>query len=221
LRTLGVGSVYWPGLRDGDWYSMTSKSGGGAAITPSLRNASGLSRVRYAWGVDSGGGTDVKICNAATGVAWTGWAGPPTAPTSGDGRPPTAPTSSGSSRTPATMSASGIGRRASIWMAARATALTPLSTPTAAAPTSSGRSSPLDRGEAGLPLELQRPRPAPCRTTHLHGYSISSWAWPQFLDGARLRRWLGRPVAFISSFAHYAGVLRVVAWAETFWSMSG
>ena len=32
LRTLGMGSVYWPGLRDGDWYSMTTKTGSGAGI---------------------------------------------------------------------------------------------------------------------------------------------------------------------------------------------
>jgi hypothetical protein len=50
LRTLGVGSVYWPGLRDGDWYSMTTKSGNGSGITLSLVNQSGLDRLHYAWG---------------------------------------------------------------------------------------------------------------------------------------------------------------------------
>ena len=50
LRTLGVGSVYWPGLRDGDWYSMTKKSGSGSGITLSLVNQSGLDRLHYAWG---------------------------------------------------------------------------------------------------------------------------------------------------------------------------
>src|SRR2546423_5439478 len=56
LRTLGVGSVYWPGLRDGDWYSLTSKTGTGASIALKLVNASGLDRLQYAWGIGNGGG---------------------------------------------------------------------------------------------------------------------------------------------------------------------
>jgi hypothetical protein len=63
LRSLGMGSVYWPGLRDGDWYSMTSRSG----TTLSLTNPSGLQRVRYAWGIGDGGSTAVEIRNIATG----------------------------------------------------------------------------------------------------------------------------------------------------------
>jgi hypothetical protein len=68
LRTLGVGSVYWPGLRDGDWYSLAKKAGSGASITLSLVNQSGLTRLQYAWGVGTGGGTYVKIRDAATGL---------------------------------------------------------------------------------------------------------------------------------------------------------
>ncbi|MEU0535825.1 RICIN domain-containing protein [Amycolatopsis tolypomycina] len=68
MRSLGVGSVYWPGLRDGDWYSMTTKTGTGAGIKLSLSNPSGLARLRYAWGSGSGGGTYVRIVNAATGL---------------------------------------------------------------------------------------------------------------------------------------------------------
>ena len=68
LRSLGMGSVYWPGLRDGDWYSMTSKSGTGSGIKLSLVNASGLTRLQYAWGIGNGGGTYVRITNAATGL---------------------------------------------------------------------------------------------------------------------------------------------------------
>jgi len=67
LRSLGMGSVYWPGLRDGDWYSVTSKNGSGSAIRLSLVNASGLTRLQYAWGIGSGGGTYVRIRNATTG----------------------------------------------------------------------------------------------------------------------------------------------------------
>jgi hypothetical protein len=74
LRSLGVGSVYWPGLRDGDWYSMTSKTGTGAAIKLSLVNASGLARLQYAWGIGDGGGsgTYVQLRNAATGLCVDG-----------------------------------------------------------------------------------------------------------------------------------------------------
>lgn len=68
LRALGMGSVYWPGLRDGDWYSLTTKSGTGSAIQLSLVNPSGLTRLQYAWGIGSGGGTYVRIVNAATGL---------------------------------------------------------------------------------------------------------------------------------------------------------
>jgi hypothetical protein len=72
LRALGVGGVYWPGLRDGDWYSLTSRSGSGSGITLSLVNASGLTRLQYSWGVGSGGGTFVKICDAATHLCLDG-----------------------------------------------------------------------------------------------------------------------------------------------------
>jgi Ricin-type beta-trefoil lectin domain-like len=72
LRTLGVGSVYWPGLRDGDWYSLTSKSGSGSGISLSLVNSSGLTRLQYAWGIGSGGGTYVEIRNAATNLEFDG-----------------------------------------------------------------------------------------------------------------------------------------------------
>jgi hypothetical protein len=80
MRTLGVGSVYWPGLRDGDWYSMTSKTGSGANIQLSLVNASGLARLQYAWGVGDGtvggggGGTGTydQIKNAASGLCIDG-----------------------------------------------------------------------------------------------------------------------------------------------------
>ncbi|MEV6795035.1 ricin-type beta-trefoil lectin domain protein [Streptomyces sp. NPDC051320] len=68
LHNLGMGSVYWPGLRDGDWYSLTTRSGSGAGIKLSLVNTSGLTRLRYAWGIGNGGGTYVRITNAATGL---------------------------------------------------------------------------------------------------------------------------------------------------------
>lgn len=68
LRSLGVGSVYWPGLRDGDWYSLTTRTGTGASTQLTLTNPSGLTRLQYAWGSGTGGGTYVRIVNAATGL---------------------------------------------------------------------------------------------------------------------------------------------------------
>ncbi|AGL16296.1 RICIN domain-containing protein [Actinoplanes sp. N902-109] len=67
LRELGVGSVYWPGLRDGDWYSLTTRTGSGAGLNLTLTNPSGLNRLRYAWGLGTGGSTTVRIVNTATG----------------------------------------------------------------------------------------------------------------------------------------------------------
>jgi len=68
LRSLGMGRVYWPGLRDADWYSLTTKTGTGAGIKLTLTNPSGLTRLQYAWGIGNGGGTYVRIINAATGL---------------------------------------------------------------------------------------------------------------------------------------------------------
>jgi hypothetical protein len=67
LRELGVGGVYWPGLRDGDWYSLTRRSGSGANLTLTLTNPSGLNRLQYSWGIGTGGSTTVRIVNTATG----------------------------------------------------------------------------------------------------------------------------------------------------------
>jgi len=63
LRSLGMGSVYWPGLRDGDWYSLTTRSG----TTLSLTNQSGLQRLHHAWGLAENSTTTVRIRNIATG----------------------------------------------------------------------------------------------------------------------------------------------------------
>lgn len=68
LRSLGMGSVFWPGLRDGDWYSLTTKAGTGSGIKLSLVNPSGLTRLQYAWGAGNGGGAYVRIVNAGTGL---------------------------------------------------------------------------------------------------------------------------------------------------------
>ncbi|WP_142683289.1 RICIN domain-containing protein [Chitinophaga polysaccharea] len=43
----GIGCIYWPGLREGDSYSLLTLSG----TTVTTNNASGLSRLQYAWGL--------------------------------------------------------------------------------------------------------------------------------------------------------------------------
>jgi len=49
LHSWGMGSFYWPGLRDADWYSMTTRSGSGSNINLSIPNSSGLYWLQYAW----------------------------------------------------------------------------------------------------------------------------------------------------------------------------
>jgi endoglucanase len=49
LRSAGMGSCYWPGLRDGDGYSMTSLNTSGSTLTLSIVNMSGLDRLHWAW----------------------------------------------------------------------------------------------------------------------------------------------------------------------------
>jgi hypothetical protein len=49
LRDWKMGSFYWPGLRDGDWYSMTTKTGSGASIELTVPNKSGLDRLHLSW----------------------------------------------------------------------------------------------------------------------------------------------------------------------------
>jgi hypothetical protein len=56
FRSDGVASVYWPGLRDGDSYSIQTRSGSGTSITLSTTNSSGAQRIRYAWGENVSGG---------------------------------------------------------------------------------------------------------------------------------------------------------------------
>jgi ricin-type beta-trefoil lectin protein/cellulase (glycosyl hydrolase family 5) len=67
LRELGVGGVYWPGLRDGDWYSLTRRSGSGSTLNLTLTNPSGLNRLQYSWGIGTGGSTTVRLVDTATG----------------------------------------------------------------------------------------------------------------------------------------------------------
>lgn len=58
VRNLGMGAVYWPGIRNGDGYAMLQLGGSDANPTVTATNISGLSRLQYAWGIGTGG-TDV------------------------------------------------------------------------------------------------------------------------------------------------------------------
>lgn len=49
LNEWQMGSFYWPGLRDGDWYGITKREGEGANIKLSVTNQSGLDRIHRAW----------------------------------------------------------------------------------------------------------------------------------------------------------------------------
>ena len=51
FRNDQVASVYWPGLRDNDSYSLLRRGGSGNNITISTVNARGAFRVRYGWGL--------------------------------------------------------------------------------------------------------------------------------------------------------------------------
>lgn len=50
FRDHGVQSVYWPGLREGDWYSIQSLDASTMKMTTT--NTSGLSWIQYGWGID-------------------------------------------------------------------------------------------------------------------------------------------------------------------------
>lgn len=49
LRKWEMGSFYWVGLKEGDWYSMTKKSGEGANLKLEIVNQSGVDRMQYSW----------------------------------------------------------------------------------------------------------------------------------------------------------------------------
>jgi len=51
MRQNAMGSCYWPGLRNGDGYSMTRLSMSGTTISLTVVNASGLDRLHAAWGL--------------------------------------------------------------------------------------------------------------------------------------------------------------------------
>ena len=50
FRNDQIASVYWPGLRDNDSYSVQTRGGSGNNITLTTTNSSGVDRIRYGWG---------------------------------------------------------------------------------------------------------------------------------------------------------------------------
>jgi endoglucanase len=56
FRNDGISSVYWPGLRDNDSYSIQNRGGSGTNITLTTTNSSGAQRIRYGWGENVSGG---------------------------------------------------------------------------------------------------------------------------------------------------------------------
>ena len=56
MRSQGIGSIYWPGLRTGDSWSMEQLHGTGTTLSLTTVNASGRDRLRYGWGYSSTAG---------------------------------------------------------------------------------------------------------------------------------------------------------------------
>ena len=120
LRAWNMGSFYWAGLKDGDWYSMTTRSGTGSDLVLSVPNQSGLAQLQNAWtgpapsggsnghGGSSGGGSAGNAGGAggraggAGGRAGSGGSGSPgtggaAAGSGGSGSPGTGGAAAGSS----------------------------------------------------------------------------------------------------------------------------
>ena len=51
MRSEGVGSIYWPGLRTGDSWSMEQLHGTGTNLTLTTVNSTGRDRLEHAWGL--------------------------------------------------------------------------------------------------------------------------------------------------------------------------
>ena len=75
LRAWNMGSFYWAGLKDGDWYSMTTRTGTGSSLTLTVPNQSGLAQLQNAWTGPAPSGTGG---NGGVGGANAGSAGSPT-----------------------------------------------------------------------------------------------------------------------------------------------
>lgn len=76
LRAWNMGSFYWAGLKDGDWYSMTTRSGTGSSLVLSVPNQSGLAELQNAWTgtapSGAGGGAGRGGSGTGGGIGGTG-----------------------------------------------------------------------------------------------------------------------------------------------------
>jgi Cellulase (glycosyl hydrolase family 5) len=72
LRAWNMGSFYWVGLKDGDWYSMTTRSGTGANLVLSVPNQSGLAQLQNAWTGPAASGNGGNAGGRAGGAAGAG-----------------------------------------------------------------------------------------------------------------------------------------------------
>lgn len=52
LRKDGISSIYWPGYRTGDFYSIMENAGSDSNIDLYVTNGSGLSRLQFGWGAN-------------------------------------------------------------------------------------------------------------------------------------------------------------------------
>lgn len=60
MTNRGIAGVYWPGLRTGDSYSLTTFNGNSLSVT----NASGLARLKFGWSLTSSSGGPTPAFNA-------------------------------------------------------------------------------------------------------------------------------------------------------------
>ena len=74
LRAWNMGSFYWAGLKDADWYSMTTRSGTGSSLVLSVPNQSGLAELQNAWTGPSPSGAGGGAGSGGSGGAGTGGA---------------------------------------------------------------------------------------------------------------------------------------------------
>ncbi len=76
LRTWNMGSFYWVGLKDGDWYSMTTRTGTGSSLVLTVPNASGLAQLQNSWTGPPPSNSDAGAGGSTGGSAGGGGTGP-------------------------------------------------------------------------------------------------------------------------------------------------
>jgi hypothetical protein len=71
IHNLGMGAVYWPGLRTGDWWSLTTLNGTGTNLSLSVNSSSGLDRLQWAWGLGTTPSSSPSVSRTPTGQPGT------------------------------------------------------------------------------------------------------------------------------------------------------